>query len=159
MVERPHEAINIELKSWIDPKSPEGEQKIARAALALRNQNGGYLVIGFNDKTGKPDPVPAGVNVRLQYHTDEIQKIVSRYAWHPFVIETHFPETGGVEYPVIRIPAGFKTPAVCKADLSVKCPGSKERYLLRAKDIYVRTVDTKVIFQHPVSRVPLSPYT
>jgi hypothetical protein len=142
LVERPRETINIELKSWIDPKSPGGEQKIARAALALRNQNGGWLVIGFNDKTGSPDPVPAGVNVRLKYHTDEIQKIVSRYASHPFVIEAHFAETGGVEYPVIRIPAGFKTPVVCKADLLAKGLDGKERFLLRAKDIYVRTVDT-----------------
>jgi hypothetical protein len=142
LVERPRETINIELKSWIDPKSPEGEQKIARAALALRNQNGGHLVIGFNDKTGKPDPVPAGVNVRLRYHADEIQRIVTRYASHPFFIEAHFPETGGVEYPVIRIPAGFKTPVVCKADLPAIGPGGKGRFLLRAKDIYVRTVDT-----------------
>jgi predicted HTH transcriptional regulator len=117
LVDRPRETINIELKSWIDPKSSEGEQKIARAALALRNHNGGYLVIGFNDKTGKPDPVPAGVNVRLKYHSDEMQRIVSRYASHPFVIETHFRETEGVEYPVIVIPAGLKTPMVCKADL------------------------------------------
>jgi hypothetical protein len=57
-------------------------------------------VIGFNDKTCKPDPVPAGVNVRLKYHADEIQRIVSRYASHPFFIETHFPETGGIEYPL-----------------------------------------------------------
>jgi Putative DNA-binding domain len=150
LVERPRETISIELKSWIDPKSPEGEQKIARAALALRNQNGGYLVIGFNDKTSKPDPVPAGLDIRLQYHTDEIQRIVSRYASHPFVIETHFQETGGVEYPVIRIPAGFKTPVVCKADLPVRGPDGKERFLLRAKDIYVRTVDTN----HTVSSAP-----
>jgi Putative DNA-binding domain len=142
LVDRPRETINIELKSWIDPKSPEGEQKIARAALALRNQNGGYLAIGFNDKTCKPDPVPAGVNVRLKYHADGIQRIITRYASHPFVIETHFPETGGVEYPAIRIPAGFKTPVVCKEDLPAKGSNGKVRFLLRAKDIYVRTVDT-----------------
>jgi hypothetical protein len=118
--------------------------------LALRNQNGGYLVIGFNDKTCKPDPVPAAVNVRLQYHTDEIQRIVSRYASHPFVIETHFQETGGVEYPVIRIPAGFKTPVVCKADLSVKGSDGKEKFLMRARDIYVRTVDAN----HTISSAP-----
>jgi len=150
LVDRPRETINIELKSWIDPKSPEGEQKIARPALALRNQNGGYLVIGFNDKTCKPDPVPAGVNVRLKYHADEIQRIVTRYASHPFFIEAHFPETEGVEYPVIRIPPGFKTPVVCKADLLVKAPDGKERFLLRAKDIHVRTVDAN----HAISSAP-----
>jgi hypothetical protein len=71
--------------------------------LALRNQNGGYLVIGFNDKTGKPDPVPAGVNVRLQYHTDDIQRIITRYASDPFFIETHFQETGGVGRILLKL--------------------------------------------------------
>jgi hypothetical protein len=37
LVERPRETINIELKSWIDLRTAEGEQKITRAGLALRN--------------------------------------------------------------------------------------------------------------------------
>jgi hypothetical protein len=60
-----------------------------------------------------------------------LPELITRYVSHPFVIETHFRETGGVEYPVIRIPARLKTPVVCKADLLVKGPGKKETYLLR----------------------------
>ncbi|MGA8482215.1 MAG: hypothetical protein WB696_29955 [Chthoniobacterales bacterium] len=40
LVSEPRETRNIELKSWINPESAEGIQKIARAALALRNENG-----------------------------------------------------------------------------------------------------------------------
>jgi predicted HTH transcriptional regulator len=126
LISRPRETLTIELKSWFDPNTPEGERKIARAALALRNQNGGFLVIGFNDKTCQPDPLRAGENVRVTYHADVIQRIVSKYASPSFVVEVHFPETGGVTYPVIEIPAGVKAPVVCKASLSVKDQDGKE---------------------------------
>jgi len=46
LVARPTESLNVEIKRWINPDEPEGEAKIAKAALALRNRNGGYLIIG-----------------------------------------------------------------------------------------------------------------
>ena len=49
LVARPSESSNLEIKRWIDPNQPEGIAKIARAALGLRNKNGGFLVIGFDD--------------------------------------------------------------------------------------------------------------
>jgi hypothetical protein len=108
----------------------------------LRNENGGYLVIGFNDRTCQPDPLPSGLDARTTYHTDEIQRIVSKYASPAFVIEVHYPEKDGVMYPVIQIPAGVRTPAVCKANFSVQGSDGRERFLLRQNNIYVRTVAT-----------------
>lgn len=55
LVARPSEGLNVEVKTWIDPDAPDGMAKIVRAALALRNRNGGYLLIGFDDKTLQPD--------------------------------------------------------------------------------------------------------
>jgi len=118
LVSEPRETRTIELKSWIDLESAEGIQKIARAALALFNENGGYLVIGFNDRTCQADSPPNGIDIRGADHTDKIQKILSKYASPAFVIEVHFAERGAVAYPVIQIPAGVRTPAVCKANLS-----------------------------------------
>jgi hypothetical protein len=138
LISERRETLCIELKNWIDPKSPEGIQKIARAALALRNQNGGYLVIGFNDRTCQPEPTPTGIDVRVTYHSDEIQKIISKYASPSFVVEVHYPEKAGISYPVIQIPSGLTSPVVCKADLS----DGSGRSLLREKDIYVRTIAT-----------------
>ena len=49
----PAEALSVELKGWLDPNAPEGIAKIVKACLALWNNNGGFLVIGFGDE-GKP---------------------------------------------------------------------------------------------------------
>jgi hypothetical protein len=51
------ESLNVELKRWIDPTEPQGIAKIVKATFALHNCNGGFLVIGFDDKTLQPDTV------------------------------------------------------------------------------------------------------
>ena len=64
LVTRPSESLNIEIKRWINPGEPEGKAKIAKAALAIRNRNGGFLIIGFDDKTLRPDAGNEPGNVR-----------------------------------------------------------------------------------------------
>ena len=59
----PRESLDLELKQWIDPTTPEGIAKIAKGCLALRNNNGGRLVIGFKDD-GQPDPANLPTDVR-----------------------------------------------------------------------------------------------
>jgi len=51
LIERPGESLSVEIKSWIDPASEDGQQKLIRGTLALRNHGGGYLIIGFDDQT------------------------------------------------------------------------------------------------------------
>jgi hypothetical protein len=55
LVKRPGESLSVELKRWINPDHAEGIVKIVKAALALRNHGGGYIVIGFNSETLQPD--------------------------------------------------------------------------------------------------------
>ena len=50
----PSETLDVELKEWIDPTTSEGKAKIAKGCIALRNNNGGHLIIGFTDN-GIPD--------------------------------------------------------------------------------------------------------
>ena len=80
MVKNPSESLNVELKRWIDPQSDKGIAKIAKAAIALRNRNGGYLVIGIDDKTRNVD-VNVPTNSMSIYNIDIIQSIISKYAW------------------------------------------------------------------------------
>jgi predicted HTH transcriptional regulator len=61
LIENPRERLSVELKHWFDPQTPEGVAKLVRAAIALRNNNGGYLVIGIDDKTHKPTPPPVSL--------------------------------------------------------------------------------------------------
>jgi predicted HTH transcriptional regulator len=54
LLEHLAESLNVEVKRWIKIEEPDGIAKVARAALALRNRNGGFLVIGFDVKTPQP---------------------------------------------------------------------------------------------------------
>lgn len=131
----PRESLDLELKPWIDPTAPEGIAKIAKGCMALRNNNGGRLAIGFNDD-GQPalDNHPA--DVRAAFHIDTVQAIVCRYAAELFSIDVQFVEVSGRVHPVISVPAGVRTPVAAKADLS----GSDGRPLIRDHTVYVRSL-------------------
>lgn len=116
-----------------------GEFLIAKSLMALRNQDGGFLVIGFDDN-GSPQPPKDGLNVRQSFHFDKIQEIASRYASKTFSIEVHFRKRDGVDHPVIQVESGIKTPVACKTDL---LDGKKKK--LSADDIYVRTLNSNGI--------------
>src|SRR5437016_41592 len=78
LVDRPAEGLSVELKAWISPDNPEGQAKMVRGVLALRNHGGGYFVIGFDDKTLQPDTTNIPPDARAAFHIDKIQGLVSR---------------------------------------------------------------------------------
>jgi hypothetical protein len=137
LIQNPRESLSTELKQWIDPNTPDGIGKIARACIALRNNNGGCLVIGVDDN-GQPDPaVPA--DVRGAFHPDIIQGIVTRFASQPFEVTVEFIERGGVEYPVICVSSGVETPVAARRDLPN--PADNTKPLVRCDTVYVRTLN------------------
>src|SRR5581483_2797047 len=137
LVENPAESLEVELKSWIDPKSPEGVAKIVRACLAFWNNNGGFLLIGFDDD-GEPSPLPSpDYDPRIVYHIDGIQQLVAKYSSYPFEICVTFVERGDVSHPVISVGNGVPTPVAAKADLVVN-----GRTSVKDNAIYVRTLKT-----------------
>jgi hypothetical protein len=137
LVARPSEGLPVEIKNWIDPTEPEGIAKIVRACLAMRNQNGGFLVIGFNDETLQVETASRPSNIRDTFHTDKIQQLISRFAHHGFEIEVAFGERDGTEIPVVVIPEGVQYPVASKSDLS----GRDGKRLIRFGDIYCRTLN------------------
>ena len=135
LIDRPRETLAVELKGWINPREIDGQAKIAKACLALRNQNGGYLVCAVDDKTLAPLSSSAPASVRELFHADVIQRIVSAYSSILFPIEVYFPARDGIEFPVVQIPGGLTTPVACKADRQ-----ASGRFFLRESEIYVRTL-------------------
>jgi hypothetical protein len=117
LVARPTESLNVEIKRWINPDGPEGEAKIALAALAIHNRNGGFLIIGFDDKTLQPDAGNEPGDVRTAFHIDKIQRIVSRYTSELFEVAVGFGKRDGVEHPVIVVPEGVRVPVAAKTEL------------------------------------------
>ena len=149
LIERPSESLAVEIKRWINPDQPEGIAKIVRTVLALRNNNGGYLVIGFKNDPCEPDTENIPVDLKSAFHIDKIQGMVSKYSSEQFEISIEFPERDGQCYPVIIVPAGVKTPVTAKSDLPVN--GTN---LISTDDVYVRSLQanntpstTKVIWK------------
>ena len=137
LVDRPSENFAVEIKRWIDPTATLGVEKIVKGAFALRNRNGGYLVIGFEDKTLLPDVGNALSNARELFHPDAIQAIISRFASDTFEVGVAWGSRDGKDYPVIVIPPGVKIPVIAKRDLM---DGS--RFAIREGAVYVRTLHT-----------------
>lgn len=135
LVRAPTENLSLELKTWLDLDQPEHKAKLVRALLAMRNHNGGYILIGFDDETGEPAATPSH-DPRVTYHADILQGLVSAYAAYPFGIEVRYPERGGVARPVIEVPTGVQVPVAVKKALVRD--GSK--LLLRKGDVMFRTL-------------------
>jgi hypothetical protein len=135
LVTRPAESLNVELKRWLDPDSPVGIEKIIKATLALRNRNGGYLVIGFDDNTLLPDSGHEPTDIRSGFHIDKIQGHVSRYSSELFEIAVAFGVRDGIEHPVIVVPSGIRAPVAARRDLM---DGNKT--LIRHGAVYFRTL-------------------
>ena len=138
LINRPSESLNVELKTWLDPSTDEGKAKLIKAIFAIRNRNGGYLIIGLNDTTGLPDPYSFDKGVEEVFHTDIIIGLVSRYASMPFEISVAMRERDKVWFPVIVIPEGVRVPAIVKQSLL----GNGGKKLLQAGDVYFRTLQT-----------------
>src|SRR5262249_20386681 len=117
LVERLAESLNVEVKTWISPDDQNEAAKIVRAVFALRNRNGGFLVLGFDNKTLQPDISNRPPDVKSQFHIDKIQGLISKYASELFEIEVAFPSLDGREYPVIVVPEGVTAPVAAKSDL------------------------------------------
>ncbi len=138
LVDSPQERLGVELKPWLIPSEPEGIAKIAKACLALRNNNGGHLVLGFDDNAMPSAGAPP--NVAELYHVDRIQEIVSKYASEPFAVTVEFRETQGQAHPIVVVPDGVVTPVFAKSTLVD--PNGDNKRLIEDDVLYVRSVTT-----------------
>jgi hypothetical protein len=137
LVARPGESLNVEIKRWLDPADPAGAAKIVKAAFALRNRNGGFLVTGFDDETLQPDTSNIPADVGGTFHQDAIQGLISKDASEPFEVHVAFAERDGRSHPVIAIQQGVRVPVVVKNSLQ---EGAGVR-LLSIGDVYFRTLE------------------
>jgi hypothetical protein len=129
----PTENLRLEFKSWINPSDTADKAKVVKALLALRNRNGGVLMIGIDNGSSVPLG-PAPYDVRSVFHADLIQLLVTTHSSDAFEVDVQFQKIVGVEYPVITVPAGVRVPAVVKRGIE---HGGKD--ILRKGDVLFRT--------------------
>lgn len=136
-VANPIEGLNVEVKRWIDPRQPLGESKIAIACMALRNRNGGHLIIGFDDRTLQPLETDRPADVRETFHSDTIVSIVSRYASASFDVSVGFGVRPEGIFPVIVVAPGVRVPVAAKKPLDLD-----GKALIRQHAVYFRTLNS-----------------
>ena len=141
VVDNPAETLNAELKTWIDPNTPEGQAKIVKTCIALHHANGGILLIGFDNQTLRPSPKTVSGEVRELFHPDTIQALVSTYAFEAIPVEVNFVKRDGIEYPVLWIDSGVRTPVAIKKELK----DSNNKVILKRNAIYVRSLNASGI--------------
>lgn len=132
----PTESLAFEIKTWIDPDSPEGRAKVVKSCIALRNNDGGALLIGFNNHTGAPDANTLLQDVKGSFHIDKIQAMVGKHSSEAFEIEVHWIERGGQPYPVIAVPGGVKSPVAARSPIL----DAQNNVLLAEHRVYVRSL-------------------
>ena len=135
LVSSPTESLNLEMKAWIDITNETAIAKIFKGVSAIRNNDGGYLLIGFNDDSTIDVSNHPG-DVKSKFHIDVVQGIISKYCSEPFEVFVHYPVIEGLEYVVIEVPQGVKTPIATKKDLF-----HNSNQLLKANAVYARTLN------------------
>jgi hypothetical protein len=138
LVDQPRESLAVELKNWINPDEPAGIAKIVKTAIAMRNNNGGYLIVGFNNKSLEPDFSDVPSDVVERYHPDKIQGLVTKYASAAFEVDVQFPERGGQKFPVVKVASGVRCPVAAKLDL--ENPEKGKPKLIAKNTVYVRSL-------------------
>ena len=105
-ITEPREDLAYEYKDWLDLTSKEHKATLAKAAIALANHGGGYIVIGFAeqgpilDSRPRPEEIP-------EITPDSVNEAVHLYAEPKFQCAMHLvshPDTD-VQHPVVIIPS------------------------------------------------------
>ncbi len=116
LVENPREALEVEIKDWMDLTDKFVRADIARHIAALANHGGGHLIFGFEDQSLQPNP--NGPSSLDSFSRDEISSIVKRYLVPTFQCEVYHIESTATKivHPVIWVPSHGAVPICTKAD-------------------------------------------
>jgi hypothetical protein len=117
LVTDPREDLATEYKGWLDLGTNEHKATLAKAAIALVNHGGGFIVIGFQEASGIWSSTPCPVAVPA-FTQDDVNGAIGRYAAPEFHCEMHriVHPTTSVSHPVIVVPGTQKEPVMSKRE-------------------------------------------
>jgi hypothetical protein len=125
------ETLDTELKGWLILSEPREAALFAKACLALRNNNGGRLVLGIDDTTPKSIPPPRGFDPVQAYHVDKVNEVVGKYSLPKFEVRVRFKEYERRVHPEVIIAGGIQAPVITRSGFPPE---------LRQNAVYVRTI-------------------
>ena len=115
-ITHPREDLNVEYKVWLNLSEEKGKATLAKAAMAMANHGGGYVVLGFEDKGHELISIPRPQNVP-EITQDSINSAIRRYSEPEFHCRLYYEPHPGtrVRHAIVRVPGGH-TPIMCKRD-------------------------------------------
>ena len=117
LLAEPREDLAVEYKTWLDLTVTEHKATIAKAAIALANHGGGYIVVGFEDQGHQLMPVARPADVP-EVSQDAVNAAIQRFATPAFHAELYsvpHPATQAI-HPVIVVPGNMTEPVMSKRD-------------------------------------------
>jgi hypothetical protein len=113
----PREDLAAEYKNWLDLTANEHKAVLAKAAIALANHGGGYIILGFDDQG--PQLAPIGLPADIpKVSQDAVNAAIHRFATPEFHCELYnvpHPASQAI-YPVIVVPGNMTEPVMSKRD-------------------------------------------
>lgn len=116
LVSEPREDLSVEYKDWLNLTANEHRAILAKAAIALANHGGGFIIGLAEDGSelhsqARPPDIP-------EITQDAVNAAIRRYATPEFHCEmdnVRHPDTN-VEHPVITVPGNLTVPVMSKRD-------------------------------------------
>ena len=107
------ENLEVEVKNWLNGlKDNANKAKLAKEIIALANNGGGYVFIGFDDASADLPEIQPNPGEFEAYTQDTIAAVVHRYVTPPCQCVLEFAARTGsnIRHPVIIVPGNHRTP-------------------------------------------------
>lgn len=134
LVDNLQEGLNVEVKNWLGGLVDNADKaKLAKEIIALGNNDGGYIFIGFDDTVAGHPEITPGPGELDAYAQDNIASLVNRYVEPACQCRLAYVKKTGsqITHPVIIVPGSHRTPLWAKA-------ASPDQQTLRHATVYVR---------------------
>ncbi len=107
------ESLEVEAKNWLNGLQDNTDKaRLAKEIIALANNGGGYIFIGFDDEGADLPEIQPNAGELEAFTQDQIAAIVQRYVTPPCQCRLEFATKEGSEivHPVIVVPGNHRTP-------------------------------------------------
>ena len=113
IIDNLQENLEVEVKNWLNGLQDNANKaKLAKEIIALANNGGGYVFIGFDDASADLRDIQPKAGEFEAYTQDTIAAVVHRYVTPPCQCGLDFAARTGsnITHPVIIVPGNHRTP-------------------------------------------------